>query len=225
MSFKIENSTDLISSYIPSVKDVNLLLNLHVGEYKYSARSDLNINDWMLCDGRSLLKTEYPSLYATIGNTFGSNESHFNIPDFRGRLSAMPSYNGLINIMGRTIGEESVTLTNNNLPAHSHANNSVANQLGLMTSNGANTATSTNIVMTFGRPNIVLQPQAVTINPSGGNLPHNNMQPTLYGSNVYILSKISDYHDLSSFDLKLNLHVLVSENIPDVSEPIEPIDS
>jgi microcystin-dependent protein len=132
----------------------------------------------------------------------------------------MPSYNGLINIMGKTIGEESVTLTIDNLPQHSHANNSVANQLGLMTANGINTASSTDI-FNLGRPNLYLPLQAVTINPSGGNppLPHNNMQPTLYGSNVYILTKISDYNDLSSFDLKFNVNLLIDE-IPNVSEPI-----
>ncbi len=42
---------------------------------------------WLLCDGASLLRTEYSTLFATIGDTYGSVDgTHFNIPDLRSRL-------------------------------------------------------------------------------------------------------------------------------------------
>lgn len=40
---------------------------------------------WLLCNGASLLRTDYPALFSIIGTTYGSADStHFNIPDLRG---------------------------------------------------------------------------------------------------------------------------------------------
>lgn len=39
---------------------------------------------WLLCDGRSLSKAEYPELFASIGYIHGGSGSNFNLPDFRG---------------------------------------------------------------------------------------------------------------------------------------------
>lgn len=39
---------------------------------------------WMVCDGRTLQKDEYPELYGMLGNIYGGDENTFNIPDLRG---------------------------------------------------------------------------------------------------------------------------------------------
>lgn len=41
---------------------------------------------WMLCDGRSLLISQYPELFAFIGYLYGKGDGdgQFNIPDYRG---------------------------------------------------------------------------------------------------------------------------------------------
>lgn len=42
---------------------------------------------YLLCDGTSYLRADYPALYAAIGTAFGTADStHFNVPDFRGRF-------------------------------------------------------------------------------------------------------------------------------------------
>ena len=42
---------------------------------------------WLLCDGHSVLITEYQELYETIGITFGGDgKKYFNVPDLRGRF-------------------------------------------------------------------------------------------------------------------------------------------
>lgn len=42
---------------------------------------------YFYCDGRELVRAEYPALYAAIGNNFGSsNGSVFNVPDMRGQF-------------------------------------------------------------------------------------------------------------------------------------------
>ena len=41
---------------------------------------------WLLCQGQSLLRTAYPALFAAISTTYGAaDNTHFNVPDFRGR--------------------------------------------------------------------------------------------------------------------------------------------
>lgn len=42
---------------------------------------------WLLCDGRSYKRTDYPDLYKIISNNFGTaSRTAFNVPDLRGRF-------------------------------------------------------------------------------------------------------------------------------------------
>jgi len=42
---------------------------------------------WLLCDGASYLRSDYPDLFGIIGTAYGAADgSHFNVPDLRGRV-------------------------------------------------------------------------------------------------------------------------------------------
>lgn len=42
---------------------------------------------WLLCDGTSYLRADYPALFTAISTAFGTADgTHFNVPDFRGRF-------------------------------------------------------------------------------------------------------------------------------------------
>jgi microcystin-dependent protein len=42
---------------------------------------------WLLCDGSSLVRTDFAGLFAAIGTAHGTADaSHFNLPDYRGRF-------------------------------------------------------------------------------------------------------------------------------------------
>ncbi len=44
-----------------------------------------NVPDgWLPCNGSSVLISNYPQLYAAIGNAWGHSGTHFNLPDLRG---------------------------------------------------------------------------------------------------------------------------------------------
>lgn len=45
---------------------------------------------WLLCDGRVLNRSQYPALYAAIGNSYGGSayQGTFALPDFTGRFPA-----------------------------------------------------------------------------------------------------------------------------------------
>lgn len=42
---------------------------------------------WMMCDGSSLVRADFPALFGAIGTAHGAADAtHFNIPDARGRF-------------------------------------------------------------------------------------------------------------------------------------------
>lgn len=88
----------------------------------YAGASDPN-DDWMISEGRSLLRADYADLFAVIGTQYGAADAdHFNIPDFRGRFpvgikSTDPEYDTL----GETGGEKTHTLSEAELATHHHS--------------------------------------------------------------------------------------------------------
>ncbi|MDO9418452.1 phage tail protein [Pararhizobium sp.] len=50
-----------------------------------TAMTDLRYIPWMICDGSSLLTTEYPELFRVIGGLYGMDGTDkFKLPDYRG---------------------------------------------------------------------------------------------------------------------------------------------
>lgn len=125
------------TSTIPTICNTILNSALHIGEYKWSARTD-DYQGWLKCDGRSLSRTEYSELFEVIGTSFGSdNSTTFKLPDLRGRvLGAIGQGSGLTNrAMGALVGTETHQLTVDQIPGHTHT--------GTSDSSGAHTHTVT----------------------------------------------------------------------------------
>lgn len=74
---------------------------------------------WLECNGQSISRTTYAALFSLISTTYGSaSGSTFNVPNFygktvRGADTPFP--------LGSTGGADSVTLTTNQIPAHTHS--------------------------------------------------------------------------------------------------------
>ena len=70
---------------------------------------------WMFCEGSSC-RSENETLFQLIGTTYGGDgESTFALPDLRGRI---PIHQGNGFILAETGGAEEITLTVNQIPAH-----------------------------------------------------------------------------------------------------------
>ena len=132
-------------------------------------------NGWFLCQGQLLQISDYDTLYSLLGTTYGGDgEENFQLPDLQSRL---PVHAGSGYTLGQTGGVETVTLTQQQLPVHSHQALAASSGDGL-------TSPAGNAWRNFGRaaystatPNAAMS--AAALSPSGGGQPHDNMPPYL----------------------------------------------
>lgn len=75
--------------------------------------------NYLFCDGSAVSRTTYATLFGVIGTTFGTGDGSttFNVPDLSGRV---PLGVSSTHLLGSTGGSETVTLTEQELPAHVH---------------------------------------------------------------------------------------------------------
>jgi microcystin-dependent protein len=131
---------------------------------------------WMFCEGQLLPISENETLFQLIGTTYGGDgESTFALPDLRGRI---PIHQGSGFILAETGGAEEITLTVNQIAAHSHP---LLASSGPGTSNTpVNNVTAESVAISLyleDNPNSNLNPSAIA--PTGGSQPHQNFQPYL----------------------------------------------
>lgn len=131
---------------------------------------------WMFCEGQLLPISENETLFQLLGTTYGGDgQSTFALPDLRGRI---PLHQGNGFILAETGGAEEITLTVNQIPAHSHP--LLASLAPAIDPNPANnvSATTTQMEIYFADvPDTTMAPQS--IGSVGGSQPHTNFQPYL----------------------------------------------
>lgn len=132
---------------------------------------------WMLCDGQLLPISENETLFQLIGTTYGGDgQETFALPDLQSRV---PIHQGNGFILAETGGVESVTLTVQQIPVHSHpllASGAAANSRN-PPNNMLAKAAGTIYTNNPGRALAVMSPQAIGVD--GGSQPHDNLQPYL----------------------------------------------
>ncbi|MBX2928164.1 MAG: phage tail protein [Saprospiraceae bacterium] len=135
---------------------------------------------WALCNGQLLPLSQNTALFSLLGTTYGGNgKSNFALPDLQGRSPMHPGQGPGLSLrdLGETGGSETVTLLSSEIPAHAHTFNGV-NDSGLQSTPGGAVTARANIYKTAPAPNLV-DMSVNMIAPTGGNQPHNNLQPYL----------------------------------------------
>lgn len=173
----------------------------YVGEIRIFA-GNFAPNGWMFCEGQILPISENEVLFQLIGTTYGGDgEQTFALPNLSSRVPIHMGNgpDGTSYQIGEMSGTEEVTLTVNQIPAHSHKLKGPA--MLALGSNAGDSADPTGIYPSI-TPGVNLysksiregvymtDPQGVNattiLGGTGGSQPHDNMQPYLVVN--YIIS-------------------------------------
>jgi microcystin-dependent protein len=154
----------------------------YVGEIRIFA-GNFNPNGWMFCEGQLLPISQNETLFQLIGTMYGGDgQSTFALPDLRGRIPLHfgTGPDGITYTQAEAAGVESVTLTTQQIPIHTHAQlcstgagqnspdpvNAVASKTDL------SQYSSAGATVAMGTPNMLSD-------PAGGSQPHDNFMPYL----------------------------------------------
>ena len=129
---------------------------------------------WALCDGQRLPIAQNQALFALLGTTYGGDgRVDFGLPDLRGRA---PMHADAAHRIGEAFGVESLTLLQNQMPAHVHAVNATRSVALERTPTGRLLADAAVDVAVSGGAAPVAGPALL---PAGQGLPHENLPPQL----------------------------------------------
>lgn len=146
-----------------------------VGEIRMFA-GNFPPSGWAFCNGQLIAISENETLFNLIGTTYGGDgQSTFALPNLQSRV---PVHVGPGFTLAQSGGAETVTLTTNQIPAHSH--------VPLCFSAAGNNASPASSVwgVDTGLPNYDTNAPSVSLDPgaigsAGGSQPHDNMIPFL----------------------------------------------
>jgi microcystin-dependent protein len=161
----------------------------YVGEIRMFAGSFAPAG-WAFCAGQLMPISENDTLFNLIGTTYGGDgQETFGIPNLQGRIPLHVGQGPGISQsyqLGEMGGVESVTLTVQQTPNHTHAligSSSIGTD---PTPNGDILASSSILVPYVGiAPDATMAPNAIGV--TGGSQPHDNMMPFLVVSFIISL--------------------------------------
>ena len=149
------------------------------------------INGYAFAHGQLLAINQSTALFSLLGTTYGGNGvSTFQLPNLQSVLPiGQGNGSGLTpRVLGETGGVENVTLLNANVPTHTHGF-TAAGAINLTSTNAAGPTVLLGPVGASSRDTFYAEPTAQgfqtqllnqgAISQAGGNLPHNNIQPSM----------------------------------------------
>lgn len=151
-------------------------MDQYIGEIRMFA-GNFAPSGWAFCNGQVLPIAENEVLYALLGTTYGGDgQTTFALPDLRGRLPIHQgtSSTGTSYSLGQTGGSETVSLSVNQLPSHTHVVNATDVSGTEPTPIGNLWADGLHRYSTNASTGTMFQE---AISSEGGNQPHNNMMP------------------------------------------------
>ena len=138
---------------------------------------------WEFCNGQLLPIAQYSALFSLLGTTYGGDGVNtFALPNLQGRAAIHQGAGPGLSVysMGEADGIEACTLAGSQLPQHGHqmrANMSPGDTGAPMNAIFAETGATDREYLASGQANVLMSNSAIGI--TGGNQPHNNLQPYL----------------------------------------------
>jgi microcystin-dependent protein len=144
---------------------------------------------WAFCNGQLMDISQFNTLYAVIGTTYGGNgTTNFALPNLQGQVPMhWGSLAGFNTSIGQAQGTTQVTLTQAQTPSHTHVLSSAflpaggtveRTQIPIASTSFVSDSTPSG-VWSNTSPSFNSQLAANVLTQVGGSLPHDNMQPYL----------------------------------------------
>jgi len=137
---------------------------------------------WELCNGQLLSIAQNSTLFNLIGTTYGGDgTSTFALPNLEGRFPVHQGNGAGLTprIIGQTFGVETVTLTSQEIPAHSHTAACAAGGGNVAGPSGAFWSTDPQGNTAAYNESGGSAMAAGALGNTGGGQPHDNRQPFL----------------------------------------------
>jgi microcystin-dependent protein len=155
------------------MKEEEKMADAYIGEIRMFG-GNYAPSGWALCDGSVISISQNQALFALIGTTYGGDGVQtFGLPDLRGRA---PIHKSNVYPLGQKGGVESVTLTSQNMAAHTHVP-SAQTATGSAASPANAFWAGNSDYNTFVQAAPTAQFNPTTIGAAGGSQPHENMMP------------------------------------------------
>ena len=129
---------------------------------------------WALCNGQLLPINQNQALFSLLGTTFGGDgRVNFALPNLQGKT---PIHVGSGHTLGELGGEQAHTLTQAEIPTHTHTLNGTSSAA---TTNAASGNTLAVVNNGYGPAQNLVAMGASELGNVGGSQAHLNMQPFL----------------------------------------------
>jgi microcystin-dependent protein len=132
---------------------------------------------WAMCNGQLLPINQNQALFSLLGTTFGGDgRVNFALPDLRAKV---PIHVGNGHTLGEKGGEPAHTISQAELPTHTHVFQASTNAAVINTPPGGNVLAQSAGVFLYGAANNLAAMAGTAISSTGGSQAHLNMQPYL----------------------------------------------
>lgn len=136
---------------------------------------------WAFCNGQLLPISQNTALFSLIGTTYGGDgRTTTALPDLQGRAPMHPGRGP--GLSTRTLGERggvnAVTLTEQQMPSHTHAQGAADRRPRSLTPTASTVVTEAGEA-TYKASGFNVNMAAEAISITGGSQAHNNLQPLL----------------------------------------------
>jgi microcystin-dependent protein len=154
----------------------------YVGEIRMFA-GNFPPNGWMFCDGQLLPISENETLFQLIGTMYGGDgQSTFQLPNLQSRIPLHfgTGPDGITYQQAEAAGTESVTLTTQQIPIHTHAQ-LCSSGAGLVSADPVNNVASKTDLSQYSSAgaNVAMGNPNLLSDIAGGSQPHENCMPFL----------------------------------------------
>lgn len=135
---------------------------------------------WAFCNGQLIPISENDALFTLIGTIYGGDgEETFALPDLRGRF---PIHHGQgsglsAHSIGESGGTEEVTLTVQQIPAHTHSLLASLDTGAAITPTDGVIGAGASVNIFRPAPPAATPMDVAAVSPDGGSQPHDNMHP------------------------------------------------